>query len=380
MIMPEIKIKDQKSNIKNKNQKLENELLVDDEKTSSTNRGLMAERYQETGVCVIEDSPKLDIDPAFIWRMIKLFRQEKIDVVHTHQLKTTVNGILAAALAGVPRRIAHIHDTILQWEIPWYKKLINVAVNTTVCNLFATDVIALTVQVKEWLVNGERIKSEKLRIIPNGIDVARFARPGLANGFFLRKKLGLTNETVLVGSLGRLTIEKGHIYLIEAVPIIKLRIKDQRAKLQFKDQNLHFVLVGEGNQRGLLESRMKELNIEDQVTLLGFQPEEDKPKILWDLDIFVFPSIREGFGIAMLEAMAAGLPVVASDLPKALREIASDSEVIFFEPRNPKSLADKVVELINNPDLRKKLASNAQIKTQAYSLPKLWDNYEKLYQ
>lgn len=348
--------------------------------------------YQKCGIKLIFDSPKLDIDPFFIWRVVRILRREKIQIVHTHQLKITVNGIIAAYLARVPVRIAHIHDTILQWEIPLWKKIPDVIINTLVTNLFATHAIALTSQVKEWLVKGEKINSKKIVIIPNGVEVEKFEtrnskletnsnvqnskfKTGKPRSCFLKEKLKLPPETILIGSLGRLTVEKGHIYFIEAIPKI-LSI------LQYPpipSNTLHFVLIGDGKERAKLEQKARELNVQNYITFLGFQPEEDKPKILQSLDIFVFPSIREGFGLAMVEAMAAGLPIVAADLPKALREVASHEEVLFFEPKNSNDLAQKVVKLIENPDFRKSLGERAQKRAQDYSMEKFWQNYDKLY-
>lgn len=336
------------------------------EVTSLMPEGPIAGKSREMGIKVINIYPKLDIDPVFIYQALKIFRQNKPDVVHTLQLKTNVNGLIAASLARVPIKVGHLLGSLIDWEVPIWKTIPNVIANSLVMNLCATYVMALSPAVARTLHEKEKILTSKIRVIPASIDVESFRSS--TNKNLIRTKLGLDSKVILVGSVGRLTVEKGHKYFVEAAPIIHKLIP-----------RAHLVLVGDGKERANLENLIKKLKVSSFVHLLGIQSEENKKSILKELDLFVFPSIREGFGIAMVEAMAAETAVVASGLPE-IKSVVGQSDAVFFNPRDSKDLAQKISSTVSDKVLRDKLIVNAYKRVKSsYSHQTLTNKYEDLY-
>ncbi len=332
-------------------------------------QGRMAVEYLEAGAEVWIDQPAFDIDPFYIFRLRSLLQKFQPDIFHAHQLKTVVNGLVAAKLAGVSAKIAHIHTPLSEWQVPEWKKRLNIFVNRLVCNWGADVVLALTKVTKEARVAGEGIVSERVIVIPNGVDIDKFKvksasrRTESAVGF--REKLGVSEDTVLAGTLSRLTVEKGHQVLLEAA-----------VALPFNSQIL---IAGDGPLRGALEQQAKDLGVADKIIFLGFLPEEEKLAYLSALDIFVFPSLAEGFGIALIEAMASGCACLVSDLP-VLREVGG-SAVVAFHSSDAEDLAKHLAGLINSPDRRGVLGESARARVRReFTREKFCERYEQLYE
>ena len=328
--------------------------------------GEMVKKYFKAGAEVCVDRPQIDLDPLYIFRLLKFIRRNKIDVLHVHQLKTVINGLMAGKIAGVPLKVAHIHTPLSQWQISPFKKKINIFVNRIVTNLCADKVIALTEATGKERVEGEGINPEKIVVIPNGVDLRNFQ--------FSIFNFQKTKEKLAVGTFGRLTVEKGHSIFIDAVKVINnLTIQ------QFN--NLHFVIVGDGELRPDLEKQVKDLGLENKVTFFGFVPEDKKIEVYSSFDIFVFPSLAEGFGIVLIEAMASGLPCVVSDLPD-FREVTDDGCcALLFKSADSADLAEKISRLIEDGDLRRCLGQKARKRVEEkYSMEKFVENYDRLYQ
>ncbi len=419
--------------------------------------GEMAQKYFDAGAKVRVDSPKLDIDPFYIIRLVKFLKKTKLDVFHVHMLKTVGNGLLAVKLlklvAAFPnlkgsrtfkvspaafsvKTIVHIHTPLPEWQIPWWKKKIDIFFNRIVSNWAADVVIALTESRKRVKVEGEGIDPEKIVVIPNGVAIGNIKSQSASrrtnNKLEYRRKLGVGEDTVLVGTLSRLTVEKGVRYLIEAIALLESK--------ELPITNFQFSIGGSGELQDDLKEKARDLGlaiadetgdspkpgfaktsfhsgldpesngsscqilnqVQDDVSnaafsapvsipqvspaasspkikFLGFVPEEEKWDYLNALDIFVFPSLAEGFGISLIEAMAADTACLASDL-EVLQEVGGDA-VQYFEAKNPEDLAENLAELIKDEERRKQLAPRAQKRVeQEYSLEKFWNRYESLYQ
>jgi glycosyltransferase involved in cell wall biosynthesis len=196
----------------------------------------------------------------------------------------------------------------------------------------ADKVIAISEAVKSWLVQGYGLESEKVQVVYYGIEPERWCSPSRD----LRSEWELA-EKLLIGSVGRLEPRKGHDLLIRAVPFIAQ---------QFPQTTL---LIAGHDPRGygrVLESLVTQLSMEKHVRFLGFQ--DDIPSFLHAIDVFAFASRSEGFGQVVIEAMAAGKPVVVSRIAP-LTEIVIDGETGFYaEPENPESFAEKILWLLSH--------------------------------
>ncbi len=340
--------------------------------------GDVAKKYFEAGAKVRVDKPALDIDPFYILRLAHFLKKVKPDIFHVHMLKTTGNGLIAASFLKDLPKICHIHTPLPEWQIPWWKKKLDILFNRIVTNFLADAVIALTESRKRVKVEGEGISSEKIRVIPNGVDVGNIklsfdqAQDGqISNDKSKhRQKLGISEDAVLVGTLSRLTVEKGLEYLTAAL--------SKLSSDQIQDTKYQILIGGSGKLKEKLERQVKDLSIDDKIRFLGFIPEDEKWEYLDALDIFVFPSIAEGFGISLIEAMAAGCACLASDL-EVLWEVGGGA-VEFFKVGDPGDLAEKLGDLIKNKERREKLGRRAGKRVEKeFSLKKFWDNYEDLY-
>lgn len=334
----------------------------------ATGDGPMIQKYKQANAQVILLSPQRDIDTNYITAIANVIKKEQIDIIHTSMLKSTINGLIGAAASGTKvKKVAHIHGTLIDWEVPLYKKVPNIVANTVITNLLADKVIALTPSIRKDLIAREKIFAKKIVTIPNGIDLNRFNN---LNRSFLRKKLKLKENVKIVGTFSRLTIEKGINFFLQAIPEV----------IQ-KNKNVHFVIPSDGKDRETLVEEAHHLGVSEYTSFIGTQSDIDKPNILASYNVFVFPSIREGFGIAMIEAMAAKTPVICSDLP-VLQDIVTDHKsALLFKTGNPLDLAMKINTLLVDDSLSCKIAESAyKIVKAKYTIEQFIDNYEALYQ
>lgn len=205
----------------------------------------------------------------------------------------------------------------------------------------ADRIISVSKYTAHSIINQYNILPSKIKIIPNAVDINRF-NPAI-EGHEIRERLNIQSEpTVLF--VGRLDHNKGILYLIDAFLKIIMQIPD--AKL---------VIVGEGPFKNSILSRVNKLNLRKSVTLVGRVDEEDLPKVYAASDLVVLPSLMEGFGIVLLEAMASGRPCVATRVG-GTEEAIIDGENGFFVPSaDPYSLSRAIYTLLTNDNLAKDL-------------------------
>jgi len=328
--------------------------------------GEMVKRYEEAGGTVIIDRIRFDIDPFFIRRLVKFIRRENVDVIHGHELKAGLNALIAGKIAKTPLKIIHIHTPISQWQISPLKKRINLFVNKVLSNKLADKVIALSEEVKKEKEEKEGIDENKIVVIPNGIDAALFTPPN--------SDAPALHNPFTVGYLARMTVEKGHEFLLRGFE----NFLHQYFRGQPLDEWPILMLGGIGQLEESLKGQAKELGISQFVHFVGFVPEERKLEFYRSLDVFVFPTLAEGFGLVLIEAMACGLPCLASDLP-VLKEVGGDA-IVTFESGQPSDLAEKLYNLYLRQDIRESLSKRGQERVKNnFTLEKFWDNYNNLY-
>ena len=205
----------------------------------------------------------------------------------------------------------------------------------------------------------QKISAKEISVIPNGIDIDRFNDSS--------PKFSESSDTKII-FVGNLRPEKGLSYLIEAMEYI--------AK---KDINSRLLIVGEGPQKENLEKLVTKLNINDRVTFSGKAATDEVPVYLKNSDIFVLPSLQEGFPNVLLEAMASGLPVVATDV-NGINEIIEDCKNGFLvESKNSKEIAEKILLLLEDDDLRKRISKQNMKKASKYSWQQTVQMLENVY-
>lgn len=293
----------------------------------------------------------------FIWKLSQLLRRIKPDIVHTRNW-SGMDGILAAKLAGVKTIIHGEHgwDMLDPYGTDKKRKIVRKAMS-----LVADQYICVSKQIESWLKNDLQIKKEVVQIY-NGIDVDRFRPVNLEQKSRIRKHMGFAKEDFLIGIVGRLDAIKNHANLFKA---FKKVVKDHsHAKL---------VVVGDGAEREKLENERHE-----SIIFLGYRP--DTNILMKAFDLFVLPSFNEGISNTILEAMATGLPVVASD-------VGGNPELVFdwengrlIDPGMPEQMASIIEQYIKTPSLCKLHgAMGRKMVVERFSVASMVLQYEAVY-
>jgi glycosyltransferase involved in cell wall biosynthesis len=269
----------------------------------------------------------------------RLLKRVKPDILHTHLPRADLLGFLTRLSGFSSPWVCSVHDIHSKswrgrWALPFFGSVWH----------RADKVIAISEAVKSWLVQGYRLESEKVQVVYYGIEPERWCSPSRD----LRFEWKLA-EKLLVGSVGRLESRKGHDLLIRAMPFIAQRFPQTMLLIAGHDP------WGYGR---VLESLVTQLGMEKHVRFLGFQ--DDIPSFLHAIDVFAFASRSEGFGQVVIEAMAAGKPVVVSRIAP-LTEIVIDGETGFYaEPENPESFAEKILWLLSHREEAQNMGKRGQ--------------------
>lgn len=276
---------------------------------------------------------RTDVDISLYWRLRRIFQELRPTIVHTHLWHGDFFGIQAARLAGVKRVITSRHND----DAFRHKQAIR-AVNFALWRTVSAG-IAISDAIRNFSIEVEGAPANKLRTIHYGIEYTPNAVDVVAAHHALRAELGLAPTTLLIGMVCRLTEQKGILYGLRAF-----------ANLENIPET-HLILAGEGPLRATLEAEAARLNIQERVHFLGWR--KDVPQIMGGLDIFLMPSLWEGFGLALLEAMAVQLPIVGSAV-SAIPEVVINGETgILVPPRDVAGLTAAVEALLRDHALRK---------------------------
>jgi glycosyltransferase involved in cell wall biosynthesis len=295
--------------------------------------GSAVHRLRRLGVAVeIIDEPD---DEAAIRELAAYLRREEIDLVHSHMFRAEVIGTRAAVAAGTPVIISTVHSSRVRSEAD-------------------TQLLAsLTPPIDRLIVPSEaiahKVTSEgrggaEFAIIPNGIDLSRFAVP--APPCHLRREIGIPRDALLLGVVARLETEKGHRYLISAMPLVLKTVP-----------NAWLAIVGSGSDLAALQAQVAALPSPARVRVIFTGRREDVSAVTGDLDIAVLPSLREAQGISLLEAMARCRPVVASDVGGIPEVVTDNVSGLLVPPADPAALAAALVRLAQSPSLRERLGA-----------------------
>ncbi len=338
--------------------------------------GPYAAKFKKQGASVVTRKIKSDIDAFYIFKLAGYIKEEKIDLIHAHELKAVVNSLLASFFAGLRTRVTHTHTPISEWQISPLKKKINVWVYRFFVNKLSSCEIALTESRKSVKI-AEGIDPDIVQVIPNGIDLEEFTI-SLEQRERYREEIFSTYEIpegmYVFGNISRMTKEKGHDVLIRAY-------KEFTRILEGKglENNSHLFIGGGGTLEDSIRDLADELEITDHVTITGRFDFEEGKKFYSTFDSFVFPSLAEGFGFVLIEAMAFGLPVICSNL-EVLEEVGG-ATVRYFDAGDSTDLAQKMFDLYNRTDQYISLGETARSRVEdLYTLDSFISRYLDLYE
>ena len=269
------------------------------------------------------------------------------DLVHTMLFEADLVGRLAAAGTGVPVLSSLVNTGYepVRFRDPNISRLRLRAVqilDAVTGRLLTTHFHALTGAVKDSAVRRLRLPPDRITVVPRGRDTRRLGAPSAERRDRARRALGLAPEDEVVVNVGRQDYQKGHRYLLEAAALLA----PERPRLRV-------VVAGkEGRMTPELRRLLADRRLEGTVRFLGNR--SDVPEVLAAGDVFAFPSLYEGIGGAVIEAMALGLPVVCSDLPP-LREVVDEGEsALVVRPEDPPALAAALARILDDPELARR--------------------------
>ena len=295
-----------------------------------------------------------------LFQLYRLMRKGRFDVLQTFSHYSNIIGPIVGWLAGVPARVSSQRMSLRgapRWLL-WLDRLI---ANSWLVH----KMTAVSDETRRFSIEVEGISADKMVTIHNGIDPERY-EPCSTNES-LRAQLDLCNRFV-VTTVARLHRQKGHTYLIEAMPAVINEIP-----------NVCFLLVGEGELEPELRALIDERDLTTWVQLLGVR--QDVADILSISDLFVLPSLWEGLPNTILEAMAARVPVIATEIDGCLELVESGRSGLLVPPKDSNALAKSIVNLAKDEERRKELAEYAHARVAVqYSQEANTLAYVTLYQ
>jgi len=272
--------------------------------------------------------------PYIFLKSLNLIKKEKINLLHCQGFSSSFVGFLLSRLTGIPY-IVTVQRIERKGNI--FKEMVYRR---------AFYCIGASRAVERYF---EAIGAKNIEVIPNGIDLARFE--GL-NRQKARQKLGLGENEFVVMTVARLEKVKGIEHLIRAV------------------NNFTLIIIGNGSERKNLEKLVRTLGLEKKVRFLGQVPNKEILGYLIGADCFCLPSLREGFGIVVLEAQAAAIPVIGTKIGGILDLVEDQETGILVEPKNYQQIQEAVLKIQSNPGFAQNLVSNAKNNLKKYE----WQN------
>lgn len=345
-------------------------------------------RYRHSVVCLTESGAfeeRIDADadcrvialgkPAqgtslwVYWKVWRLLLRLRPDIVHTRNLPVVDLGLIAR-LALVPRLIHSEHGLdVIELSgtrrYVWLRRLLRPIVSRY---------IALGRDLKDWLVREAGVRPDAVEVIYNGVDVGRFRPADTDEKATLLERFphGFRDDgAVIVGTVGRMAALKRPLHLVEAIGHVMADRPDVGSRLRL-------ALIGDGEQRAAVEAAVKRLGLEDQVWISGFR--DDVAELMRCLDIFVLPSLREGLSNTLLEAMATGLPVVATAVGGTPELVDDGVSGRLVSAEQSEEMAGALAELVDDAALRGHMGRQARHHAcTRFSIAEMVHHYDSVY-
>src|SRR3989304_1352068 len=298
------------------------------------------------------------VDYLMFWKIYRTMREMRPTIVHPHNTQPFLEGTVAAVLAGVPVVVHTDHGRQFpdKWRYMTAERIVS---------RFVNQLVAFSEANKSDLVQYEKIPASKIMVVANGINEQKYQFP--VDRSWKRKELNIAPDAgPIVGWCGRLSPEKGLDVLIRAVDLLK------------KDfPGMVFLIAGEGDLDGPLRQEAKERNVERWIRFLG--PRSDVHEIMGIIDLFVLPSLREGLPLVLLEAMAASLAIVATNVGGIPGAVVDGVNGLLFKPCHPEEFAAAIKRLLSDEVMREKFAKNSlELFYQRFGLRKMLTGYEEI--
>ena len=293
---------------------------------------------------------------SFYYQLFKAIKKVKPEVIFLHGSMAVLAAFAAGFLSGNKPKIIVRETQAMHMKTNPDKIALNIAM------LLADYIVFLSKGYQQDVKKkiGSFYRSKKVNIIPNGIDLDFFC-PAIKQ----------ENNTTVLGMVSRLVNIKDHITLFGAIRLMKNN---------YPSFNVKLLIAGDGTYRTALEKKVDELNLRDIVFFTGMLNEKDLPRFLQSLDIYIHASLGETMSTAIMQAMACGLPIIASDVDGINNMITDNKTGLLVSVKNEEKLADAIYNLACNTVLQKTLAANAlQYAKEKLSNERMYNNYKQLF-
>lgn len=285
---------------------------------------------------------KSSLSLKFSRRLAEVVKEKSADLIHVHDSHAHTFAVIASRLFGMAQPIIlhrRVHYPVsknwfshYKYNYPQIKRI-----------------ICVSSEVKRILDNSLTDQSRSM-IIHDGVDFEKFLNPDYG---YLRKILSLVSDNVLVGNVAAITQQKDYFTFVDAAEIVSSQ-----------SDNVHFVVIGDGDQREEIETIVSGKNLRSRFTFLGFR--EDVPKLLPGLDILLFSSEKEGLGTTIIDALLAEVAIVTTNAGGITGIVRSRKEALITEVKDPQAMASAVMELIENSDLRTTLVNAGKERAKQF--------------
>jgi glycosyltransferase involved in cell wall biosynthesis len=324
-------------------------------------RGELAAQAEAAGIRVLGPLMRGKFDASVIPRLVRFMRDGRYNVVHTHMFASNLLGRLAAMLAGVPVIVSTVQ--LIADREAWWEILVDRLLQHR-----AETMIASSQAVRQSFIQ-RGIRPAKIAVIYNSVDFARFDAVDRETARrAMRQAFGWDEGHFVVGTVARLERVKGIDRLIDAAKAVAEAIPQAR-----------FLVVGDGPQREDLLSRVRRLELGERCIFTGLR--SDVPQILPAFDLFVLPSLSEALGIAVIEALASGVPVVASRVGGVPEVVIHGETGLLVPPGDATQLAQAILYMAANLAEAKQWAERGQKRVRRmFDVNKLADAQAGLYQ
>lgn len=327
-------------------------------------QGWFVEHLRSHGIPTEVITSNRSWDISFVKRLAAHCRTQEIDLIHAHLPGSNLYGSIVGKMIGIPVITTGHNELVMPDRRERFVKI-----KSWIIRKFASAnvLVADFMHVNYIKLGGYR--ENEIMTIHNG---TKFCQPPTQDVIDkLRDELNLKPDDIIIGNVANLRTPKGHQYLVEAAGIVCNKLPQAK-----------FLLIGEegdGSIRMMIKEKATSLGVTDRVKLLGFR--KDIPELLHLLDIFVLSSISEGLPLSVVEAMAAGKPVVVTNVG-GLSEVVTDGvDGYIVPPAQPEALADKLLKLAEDKSLREKMGAIGfdNVKVE-FSLETMISRYENLYE
>ncbi|HEV2149928.1 MAG TPA: glycosyltransferase, partial [Longimicrobiaceae bacterium] len=323
--------------------------------------GWLSQALQPEGIDPLMVAPQRAFDLPYLRALLGVVRRHRVELIHAHLLGPSVYGSLAGRLSGVPV-VCTFHG---QADVAPDES--HRAAKFRIIDRRKNRVVFVSESLRRSVLGENRLDPARTRVIHNGID-ARTFRPGSDSE--LRRELGIRPGEVLVGAVGNLRTAKAYPDLLQAAALLRQRSEMYR-----------FVIVGDNRGRmyqDLLALRDR-LGLRDSVHFAGFR--DDVPRIMNNLDIYAISSHTEGFSLSTVQALACGVPTVATRCGGPEEIVEDGVSGVLVPTRDPAALAGAIHDLAGDPDRRARLAraGRAQVE-ERFSTEAMVASYQAVYE